>query len=137
VCRRQLIDVSLSSMFLTLYPSPFLSVKNQYNMYFLKNCFTKAIKKMYVWRWNIKRMSPPIFFKDNSPAARIRGATAFLCPVWFIGSTGTTCVKRRSTLQAQGLLVLSLFPRSIKLGSWGPIPHCLLFLGMFLPLLSA
>nr|KAF6378932.1 hypothetical protein mMyoMyo1_009805 [Myotis myotis] len=29
MCRRQLIDVSLSSMFLTLYLSPFLSVKNQ------------------------------------------------------------------------------------------------------------
>nr|KAF6328957.1 hypothetical protein mPipKuh1_008286 [Pipistrellus kuhlii] len=29
VCRRQLMDVSLSSMFLTLYPSPSLSVKNQ------------------------------------------------------------------------------------------------------------
>nr|KAF6369355.1 hypothetical protein mMyoMyo1_010702 [Myotis myotis] len=29
VCRRQLIDVSRSLMFLTLYPSPFLSVKNQ------------------------------------------------------------------------------------------------------------
>nr|KAF6379101.1 hypothetical protein mMyoMyo1_009938 [Myotis myotis] len=28
LCRRQLIDVSLSSMFLTLCPSPFLSVKN-------------------------------------------------------------------------------------------------------------
>ena len=29
VCRRQLIDVSLSLMFLALYPSPFLSMENQ------------------------------------------------------------------------------------------------------------
>ena len=29
VCKRQLINDSLSSMFLTLYPSLFLSVKNQ------------------------------------------------------------------------------------------------------------
>ena len=29
VCRRQLIDVSLSLVFQTLYPSPFLSVKSQ------------------------------------------------------------------------------------------------------------
>nr|KAF6330287.1 hypothetical protein mMyoMyo1_012278 [Myotis myotis] len=33
VCRRQLIDVSLSSMFLTLYPSPFLSVKKSVKKY--------------------------------------------------------------------------------------------------------
>nr|KAF6316203.1 hypothetical protein mPipKuh1_008714 [Pipistrellus kuhlii] len=36
VCKRQLIDDSLSSMFLTLYPSLFLSVKKSINYIFLK-----------------------------------------------------------------------------------------------------
>ena len=36
MCKRQLIDDSFSSMFLTLYPSLFLSVKNKYTFKFTK-----------------------------------------------------------------------------------------------------
>jgi hypothetical protein len=43
VCRRQLIDVSLSSMFLTLYPSSFLSVKKSIKIYIFLKIAARAL----------------------------------------------------------------------------------------------